>query len=145
MKDCRAMTSPPVFQRNHQPCKPESSSAEYTDRQKMKSPLQRLADWYSRRCNGDWEHTYGITIETVDNPGFSLSIELLDTYLQDVPFQEKKEFSESPTRWMICQRDERSFRGAGAPGRLDDMIEEFLRWAEAHEEPIQLPETTRGK
>jgi hypothetical protein len=39
---------------------------------KMKSVLQRLTDWYSRQCNGEWEHGYGFHIGTLDNPGASL-------------------------------------------------------------------------
>lgn len=30
-----------------------------------------LQKWYKSQCDGDWEHEYGIKIETVDNPGWS--------------------------------------------------------------------------
>lgn len=112
----------------------------------MKTALQRLTDWYSRQCNGDWEHTYGFDIGTLDNPGVQFKVELRETYLESVPFEEKKVDSEFPDRWMICRRDADKFEGFGAPDRLEDIIEEFLRWAERHEkEPIQSAETTRGK
>lgn len=39
-------------------------------------PLKGLQDWYCSQCNGDWEHGYGVSIETLDNPGWSLKIEL---------------------------------------------------------------------
>lgn len=29
-----------------------------------------LSNWHKLNCNGDWEHTYGIKIETLDNPGW---------------------------------------------------------------------------
>jgi hypothetical protein len=38
-----------------------------------------LQDWYKQNCDGDWEHSYGINIYTVDNPGWSVNIELTDT------------------------------------------------------------------
>lgn len=30
--------------------------------------LKWLENWYSSNCDGDWEHLYGITIRTLDNP-----------------------------------------------------------------------------
>lgn len=41
-----------------------------------------LIDWYRSECNGDWEHAYGIQIDTIDNPGWSLKIDLLETSLE---------------------------------------------------------------
>ena len=45
--------------------------------------LQRLQDWYSAQCNGDWEHQQGVRIESLDNPGWALDIDLADTALAD--------------------------------------------------------------
>lgn len=33
------------------------------------SLLYRLQQWYHSMCDGDWEHCYGVKIETSDNPG----------------------------------------------------------------------------
>ena len=30
----------------------------------LMDPLKRLQDWYISQCDGDWEHTYGISIAT---------------------------------------------------------------------------------
>ncbi len=43
--------------------------------------LDRLEQWFRSMCNGDWEHTYGIKILTLDNPGWIVAIELRDTPL----------------------------------------------------------------
>ena len=64
--------------------------------------LQRLTRWYSQQCDGGWEHTYGFEIATLDNPGVSLAVDVWETSLESVPFQEKKEQSDSADRWMIC-------------------------------------------
>jgi len=32
--------------------------------------MERIQDWYRRQCDGDWEHSYGVKIETLDNPGW---------------------------------------------------------------------------
>jgi hypothetical protein len=31
--------------------------------------LPWLQGWYATQCDGDWEHEYGVSIETLDNPG----------------------------------------------------------------------------
>ena len=43
------------------------------------SSLDFLQQWYAEQCNGDWEHEFGIKIETLDNPGWSLEIDLAKT------------------------------------------------------------------
>ena len=43
--------------------------------------LVRLQLWYSRQCDGDWEHGLGIRIESLDNPGWSVRIDLKGTNL----------------------------------------------------------------
>ena len=35
------------------------------------SIINWLEEWYVSNCDGDWEHTFGITINTIDNPGWS--------------------------------------------------------------------------
>jgi len=96
--------------------------------------LRRLAYWYMKQCNGDWEHSYGFTIDTLDNPGVSVSIDLRDTSLESVPFEEKKEKYETSDEWMICMRTADKFEGRGAASRLEDIIDEFLRWADHNKE-----------
>lgn len=38
--------------------------------------IDRLEDWYQSNCDGDWEHGFGVTIESLDNPGWSLTADL---------------------------------------------------------------------
>jgi hypothetical protein len=35
--------------------------------------VQALDDWYQSRCDGLWEHRYGVTVETCDNPGWLMT------------------------------------------------------------------------
>jgi hypothetical protein len=49
-----------------------------------------LEQWYSRQCNGEWEHGFGVEISTIDNPGWSASIDLHDTPKQDAAFTRVK-------------------------------------------------------
>ena len=96
----------------------------------MKSTLQRLSDWYAARCDGDWEHGSGISISSIDNPGFAVDIDLRGTPLESVGYEEKKDQFESEDSWMICRRTKERFEGRGSPSRLEDIVCEFLTWAE---------------
>ena len=61
----------------------------------MNSNLEFLQDWYSSNCDGDWEHSFGIKIETLDNPGWAITVDLENTEWEDLQFSESEEFSEN--------------------------------------------------
>lgn len=91
--------------------------------------LAGLTRWYAAECNGDWEHTFGIKIETLDNPGWSLQIDLIDTDLESTAFATVEHDMASEVSWWRCWRDERAFYAAcGAPD-LGTVIAIFLQWA----------------
>ena len=92
------------------------------------SALQRLQQWYKSQCDGDWEHSYGISIGTVDNPGWSVEIDLADTPLQYKSFTEVKRDYEDETEWITCFLRDGKFIGACGPEKLEKMLEIFLDW-----------------
>ena len=92
--------------------------------------VRRLQDWFHSRCDGDWEHGEGITIETLDNPGWKIEIVLADTPLEKKPFAEVNRDYESETEWLTCFLRDGMFMGACGPRKLEEMIEVFLTWAE---------------
>ncbi|MBA3426273.1 MAG: immunity 53 family protein [Rubrobacter sp.] len=91
--------------------------------------LQGLQEWYLAQCAGDWEHSFGVTIGTLDNPGWTLSVDLTDTDLESEPFEELTEDYEDKSGWMICRKTGAKFEAAGGPEKLEDMVRVFLRWA----------------
>jgi|SRR5690606_9298286 len=93
--------------------------------------LARLQRWYALMCNGDWEHTYGIFISNIDNPGWSLKVELIDTYLYEVAFEEMK-VERSEDDWLICKVVSGTFQGFGGVRNLSEILTVFLDWAEEH-------------
>jgi len=95
----------------------------------MADLLERLQKWYLSQCNGDWEHTYGITISTIDNPGWLLEIDLDDTELASKAFDEINVQRVNTDDWVRCTIDGKKFRGSGGPENLGEVIAEFLRWA----------------
>src|SRR5262245_43882128 len=96
----------------------------------MPSTLERLASWHGLQCDGDWEHSYGIRIETLDNPGWSVKIDLTGTDLEEAPFEEYKEDFDHVARWLTCRKDGSAFCIACGPSRLEDALQVFLAWAE---------------
>ena len=103
------------------------------------STLQRLQSWYTLQCNEEWEHRYGISIESCDNPGWWVKVELEGTALEGKPFtrivanvdSQGFQLGES---WLHCHLDGSIWNGAGDESRLEQILELFLRWAEENGE-----------
>ena len=62
--------------------------------------LQWLSGWYASQCDGGWEHIYGITIDTLDNPGWTVSIDIYETEMYDREFEEIHNYK-SDDDWKI--------------------------------------------
>lgn len=93
------------------------------------SPFQELQKWYQSQCHGDWEHTYGVKIDTLDNPGWSVAIDLVDTDLAEQSFT-KIERHQSETDWLVCDVQQFRFIGFGGPLQLEEIVTIFLEWAQ---------------
>ena len=91
--------------------------------------LVRLSDWYERQCVDEWYEDHGVQIDTLDNPGWSLFVDLESTNLVKRDFT-KVSIERSEHNWVHAQRDEKSFKAAGGPGNLSEIILIFLEWAE---------------
>ncbi|WP_263597259.1 immunity 53 family protein [Metabacillus idriensis] len=61
-----------------------------------------MQNWYLKQCDGDWEHQFGIRIDTLDNPGWSVKISITDTELLGKTF-EKVEIERSSKDWIYCK------------------------------------------
>lgn len=53
--------------------------------------LDELMSWYASHCDGDWEHSYGVRIDTLDNPGWTVEIDLARTELEAKHFSKISE------------------------------------------------------
>ena len=96
--------------------------------------LVRLQQWYLAQCDEDWEHSYGVRIETLDNPGWDLEIDLIDTPLEGKSFQPVhygmfEEAETSGHEWIFCKVENSKFRAGGGPLKLNEIIDIYLRWA----------------
>lgn len=91
-------------------------------------PLVQLSDWYARHCDGEWEHTYGIKIDTLDNPGWSVCVDQHGTELETREL-ESIHLDEGEMNWMTCVKANSVFKGTGDPAKLSKIIQAFLRFS----------------
>ena len=95
-----------------------------------KTSLQKLQHWYASRCNGAWEQTYGLAIETIDVPGWRVTIDLEETGLSEAGFQEVKQHAEGEPHYIHCKVKNNQFIGLCAPMKLEETVKIFLDWTE---------------
>lgn len=105
----------------------------------MDDSLPWLMDWYLRQCDGEWEHVFGVRIETLDNPGWRLSIALRETSLHGRPFariehgtlaRDLEEWQQAGS-WWIAEVNGDIFEANCGPLDLHTVIALFRRWAES--------------
>lgn len=88
--------------------------------------LSWLQDWYAAQCDGEWEHQQGIAIDTLDNPGWSLKVNLSGTAYAELQFQTVER--EGDDDWFVCRVRDKSFEGFGGTKNLEEMIGIFRSW-----------------
>jgi len=93
------------------------------------NPFLALSAWYAAQCDGSWEHQHGIEIETLDNPGWSLKVDLADTKLCDIAFETIEHRSDGDVSWWRCWREGNEFRAACGPLDLSSAMKIFIAWA----------------
>jgi hypothetical protein len=87
-----------------------------------------IQKWYASQCDGDWEHGNGISIGTLDNPGWSITVNLEGTELEAALFAEVTRL-EPERAWLACKIEEKQWRGVGGPHMLAEILDTFVRWA----------------
>jgi len=74
------------------------------------------------------EHQFGVSIGTLDNPGWTVSIDLHGTDLENHTFQTIEDLSPGQD-WVKCWVEGAKFNGAGGPQKLEENLTTFLCWA----------------
>jgi len=88
---------------------------------------EKLQVILSHFADGDWEHGEGITIESLDNPGWMVRISLGGTFLENHDFAAiEVELSEKD--WYVCRVEGGFFEGAGGVNNLGNIIDIFCNW-----------------
>ncbi|MBM0256348.1 Imm53 family immunity protein [Micromonospora sp. 4G55] len=93
------------------------------------SDLTFLQSWFKRNCDEDWEHEYGIRVESTDNPGWSVEVDLVDTDVEGRLLSRQK-LTPDAGRWAWVWSDGDCFHGACDPLSLDVVLRQFRAFVE---------------
>ena len=88
-----------------------------------------LVNWYDRQCDADWEHQFGVKVETLDNPGWSIRVSIQETELQDKKFQDIS-IERTEKDWIFCKVRNGFFEGDCGTLNLPEVLQIFRGWAE---------------
>jgi hypothetical protein len=91
--------------------------------------LEWVQRWYLRHCDGHWEHANGVKIETIDNPGWLVQVNLSGTSAHGLKHDEL-ELDRSNEDWIRCWIEKEMFQGSGDPSKLKDILAVFREWVE---------------
>ncbi len=83
-----------------------------------------IQEWYSKNCDGLWEHSYGVEINTLDNPGWSVKIDLAETEWENISI-EYKLTDNGEDDWYAYSVKDKLFSGAGDCNKLEKLLNIF--------------------
>ena len=90
--------------------------------------LEWLMNWFKTNCDDDWEHTYSITIKTLDNPGWSLLIDLTDTEQEGKILHNRILVDDNDWYSIVC--DGVTFEAFGDTSKLNVLVKCFRTFVE---------------
>ncbi len=92
----------------------------------LKETVDRIQAWYKLNCNGDWEHNHGYSIATLDNPGWTVRIDLRETCLENLNFSKNFQNPTYDLDWYQIKTDNNVLDIACGPENLKLVFEIFL-------------------
>ncbi|WP_380162713.1 immunity 53 family protein [Kineococcus sp. R86509] len=103
------------------------------DRESPPGALEWLQAWFTSNCDDEWEHGEGIRIETLDNPGWHIKIDLADTAAAGQKLHPLK-LERSEHDWYVIRREEDTFVAACGPLNLGEVLYLFRRWVQGDQD-----------
>ncbi len=93
--------------------------------------LSTLENWYAGQCNGEWEHSWGVEISTLDNPGWSVTIDLRDTRKQGASLP-RTLIERTEHDWIDYRAIDNGFEIRCGPKNLSEAIGLFEEWFDSN-------------
>ncbi|MEU5895079.1 Imm53 family immunity protein [Streptomyces venezuelae] len=84
-----------------------------------------LQSWYRSQCDGDWKHEFGIRIETLDNPGWNIEIDLTGTDVEGRTLPKTDMWKSPGGRWLWLSSDGQKFTASCDSISMDHAILRF--------------------
>ena len=89
-----------------------------------------LINWFYQQCDEDWEHSFGVSIWTIEKPGWHVFISVEETELEDKQFQNIATHR-TEQDWVKCSIENKAFVAEGGPFNLPELLQIFQAWAES--------------
>ena len=86
--------------------------------------LTWLQAWYASQCDGEWEHGHGLKIDTLDNPGWCVEIDLGGTRWSTLSIP-ATEMHRSEHDWVSVHPAVGRFTAACGPLNLGEVVHQF--------------------
>lgn len=90
-----------------------------------------LEEWYKLNCATEISHHYAIKIESLDNPGWMVKIDLTNTSSKDKKF-DSIDIDNGEEDWIMCRIKNNIFEGAGDPSKLLKILNIFKEFVEVN-------------
>lgn len=100
----------------------------------MGDNIEWLQNWYATKCNGDWEHQFGVSIDTIDNPSWTLSIDLIGSPLAG-RVEHCRRTERTVRDWYAWEIRGEKFIAHGGPKNLSDLIGLFRALVDSSAQP----------
>ncbi|WP_347253184.1 Imm53 family immunity protein [Leminorella grimontii] len=92
--------------------------------------IEYFQHWYISKCDGVWEHSYGFTLDTIDNPGWRV---ILDGESNRRPITVKipsaADFDDNDN-WIVIDANDNKFEGHCSPQNLPIVLQYAKEWIE---------------
>jgi hypothetical protein len=86
-----------------------------------------LLSWFIEHCDGSWEHEKGVIIESLDNPGWRLQVQIRGTELDG--FQSERQIIATGSSWLHWWSTGELFHAACGPSDLPLALRAFEDFA----------------
>ncbi len=86
--------------------------------------LAWLVSWYIEQCDGEWEHAYGLSLDTLDNPGWVVVVDAPNgrSFGVDRPLS-RRDIAED--HWVFLDIVGGKLRGVGSARHLLELLGEI--------------------
>jgi hypothetical protein len=91
--------------------------------------LYWLQAWYAVHCDDEWEHGFGVSIDTLDNPGWHVKIDTRGTALEGQAF-EPVDIERGDHDWLKATAQDGVFEAYCGPLNLGEVLDRFRGWAQ---------------
>ena len=92
----------------------------------MSDLIETLQHWYTSQCDDVWEHSFGVEITNIDNPGWRVRI-------NGVSLRKRIDFAldRDELDWVSVKATEAEFDGCGGSENLKEILEIAIDWLQS--------------